>query len=43
MVSPPQLILLLQLMGIGLNNVAEAEKNLVKGHSLNCKPKTAST
>lgn len=32
MVSPPQLILLLQLMGIGLNNVAEAEKNLVKAH-----------
>lgn len=30
MVSPLQLILLLQLMGIGLNNVAEAEKNLVK-------------
>lgn len=32
MVSPLQLILLLQLMGIGLNNVAEAEKNLVKMH-----------
>ena len=30
MVSPPQFILLLQLMGIGLNNVAEAGKNLVK-------------
>lgn len=30
MVSPPQFILLLQLMGIGLNNVAGAGKNLVK-------------
>lgn len=29
-VSPQQLILLLQLMGIGLNNVAKKEKNLVK-------------
>lgn len=32
MVSPPQFILLLQLMGIGLNNVAGAGKNLVKMH-----------